>query len=162
MSDPRTLYFSKIDPERSLSYRNLRHERVKSKHLENTKCCFYYFPSNRKLNPYSTNVPLPYSLKTWENLQFSDVFRGYRSGTLVQNGLIMDCIIQVIILFMLIFILHPMIKVIIYGEKVFQNQKIAQFYVLTFANDLLQLISRKTIFRDQQEKRISRGIIFRD
>ena len=64
MSDPRTLYFSKIDPGRSLSHRNLRHERVKSKHLENTKCFLYYFPSNSKLNPYSTNVPFPYSLKT--------------------------------------------------------------------------------------------------
>ena len=28
-----------------------------------------------------------YPLKTTENLRFSDVFRGYRSGTLVENGL---------------------------------------------------------------------------
>ena len=39
------------------------------------------------VNPFSTNVPLLYSLKTSENLRFSDVFRGYRSGTLVENGL---------------------------------------------------------------------------
>ena len=39
------------------------------------------------VNPFSTNAPLLYSLKTSENFQFSDVFRGYRSGTLVENGL---------------------------------------------------------------------------
>ena len=39
-------------------------------------------------NPFSTNFPLLYPLKTSEKLQFSDVFRGYRSGTLVQNGVI--------------------------------------------------------------------------
>ena len=40
-----------------------------------------------RLNPFSTNVPLLYPLKTSENLWFSDVFRGYGSGTLVENGL---------------------------------------------------------------------------
>ena len=39
------------------------------------------------LNPFSINVPLLYPLKTLENLRFSDVFRGYRSGRLVGNGL---------------------------------------------------------------------------
>ena len=39
------------------------------------------------INPFSTNVPLLYPLKT-ENLRFSDVFRKYRSETLVENGLI--------------------------------------------------------------------------
>ena len=39
-------------------------------------------------NPFRTNVPLLYPLKTSEKLQFPDVFKGYRSGTLVQNGLI--------------------------------------------------------------------------
>ena len=39
------------------------------------------------VNPFSTNAPLLYSLKTSENFQFSDVFRGYRSGTLIENGL---------------------------------------------------------------------------
>ena len=38
------------------------------------------------VNPFSTNVPLLYPLKTSENFRFSDVFRGYRSGTLVENG----------------------------------------------------------------------------
>ena len=38
-----------------------------------------------KLNPFSTNVPLLYPLKTYKNLQFS-VFRGYGSGTLVEHG----------------------------------------------------------------------------
>ena len=36
---------------------------------------------------FSTNVPILDSLKTPENLRFSDVFKGYRSGTLVENGL---------------------------------------------------------------------------
>ena len=39
------------------------------------------------INPFSTNVPLPYLLKTSENRRFY-VFRGYRSGTSVENGLI--------------------------------------------------------------------------
>ena len=40
---------------------------------------------NSSFNPFSTNVPLLYPLKTSENLRFSDVFRGYRSATLVAN-----------------------------------------------------------------------------
>ena len=39
-------------------------------------------------NPFSTNAPLLYPLKTSKNHRFSEVFRGYRSGTLVENGLI--------------------------------------------------------------------------
>ena len=35
-------------------------------------------------NPFSANVPLLYHLKTSEKLGLSDVFRGYRSGTLVK------------------------------------------------------------------------------
>ena len=37
--------------------------------------------------PFSTNVPLLYSRKKSEKRKFSDVFRGYRSGTVVENGL---------------------------------------------------------------------------
>ena len=40
-----------------------------------------------EFNPFSTNVLLLYSLKTSENLRFSDVFRGYRNRTLVENRL---------------------------------------------------------------------------
>ena len=40
------------------------------------------------INPFSTNVPSLYPLKTSKNRRFSDGFRGYRSGTLVENGLI--------------------------------------------------------------------------
>ena len=40
------------------------------------------------LNTFSTNVPLLYPLKISEHLRFSDVFRECRSGTLVENGLI--------------------------------------------------------------------------
>ena len=39
-------------------------------------------------NPFPTSVPLLYLLKTSGNFRFSDVFRGYRNGTLVENGLI--------------------------------------------------------------------------
>ena len=45
------------------------------------------FRRHYPLNSFSTNVPLLYRLKTSENLRFSDVFRGYRSGLLVKNGL---------------------------------------------------------------------------
>ena len=41
----------------------------------------------KRLNPFSTNVLLLYALKTSENRRFSDAFRGYRSGALVENGL---------------------------------------------------------------------------
>ena len=41
-----------------------------------------------RINQFSTNAPLLYPPKTSENRRFSDVFRGYRSGTLVENGLI--------------------------------------------------------------------------
>ena len=39
------------------------------------------------INLFSNKVPLLYPLKTLENQRFSDVFRGYSSGTLVENGL---------------------------------------------------------------------------
>ena len=39
------------------------------------------------LNPLSTSVPFLYPLNTSENLRFSGVFRGFRSGALVENGL---------------------------------------------------------------------------
>ena len=45
--------------------------------------------SSRYVHPYSTNVPLLYPLKTSEKQRFSDVFRGYRSRTLVENGLML-------------------------------------------------------------------------
>ena len=50
------------------------------------------------VNPFSTNVPLLYPLKTSENFRFSDVFRGYRSGTLVEMGLlqIKQCVTQLL------------------------------------------------------------------
>ena len=37
------------------------------------------------INPFSTNVPLLCPLKTSENLSFSDVFKEYRCGALVEN-----------------------------------------------------------------------------
>ena len=41
-----------------------------------------------KINPYSTNVRLLYPLKTSENFWFLIFFRVYRSGTLVEDGVI--------------------------------------------------------------------------
>ena len=40
------------------------------------------------INPFSTSVSLPYPLKKSSNIRFSYVFRGYRSGILVENVLI--------------------------------------------------------------------------
>ena len=40
-----------------------------------------------QLNPVPANVPFLYLLKTSENLWFFGVFRGYRNGTLLGNGL---------------------------------------------------------------------------
>ena len=50
---------------------------------------FFHFQHTLKtlLNIFSTNVSLLYPLKTSENRRLSDVFREYRSGTLVENGL---------------------------------------------------------------------------
>ena len=39
-----------------------------------------------KLNPFQANVPFLYPLRTSKSVCFSDVFRGYRSGDLVEIG----------------------------------------------------------------------------
>ena len=44
----------------------------------------------KRINLFSTSVLPIYPLKT-ENRRFSDDFRGYRSETLVENGLINFC-----------------------------------------------------------------------
>ena len=44
-------------------------------------------PLKFMINPFSTNAPLLHLLKTSKNLRFSDVFRGYRSEALIENGL---------------------------------------------------------------------------
>ena len=38
------------------------------------------------INPFAINFSLLYPLNTSENQRFSDIFREYRSGTLVENG----------------------------------------------------------------------------
>ena len=38
------------------------------------------------VNPSQINVFFLYSLKTSEHFKFSDVFKGYRNGTLTRNG----------------------------------------------------------------------------
>ena len=42
---------------------------------------------NHEFNSFHASVPFLYPLKTSENQSFSDVFREYRNGILVQNGL---------------------------------------------------------------------------
>ena len=58
-----------------------------------TKSLLNNYDAKTYLSPFSTNVPLLYPLKR----RFSDVFRGYRSGTLVENGL-NDCIVDLLLL----------------------------------------------------------------
>ena len=52
----------------------------------------YGFPTSTtcsmpNINPFQVNVPFLHPLKTSENRRFSDVFRGYRKGTLAWNEL---------------------------------------------------------------------------
>ena len=83
--------------------RNLRHERGKNVVSKNSFNPITEIGLNKSFfrnrvsifqkqglsifNPFSTSVPYQYPLKTSENRRFSDIFRGYRSGTLVENGL---------------------------------------------------------------------------
>ena len=50
----------------------------------------YLLSERPTFHPFSTNALLLYPLKTSENRGFSDVFRVYRSGTLVENELIIS------------------------------------------------------------------------
>ena len=80
--------------------------------LERESCCITYLPKTKEwdwlcisilvgnpdrnlsriylqvINPFLINIPLLYPLKTSKKQRFSDVFRGYRSGTLVENGVV--------------------------------------------------------------------------
>ena len=52
--------------------------------------CFKFVPKKNmkcKFNPFLTNLPILYPLKTPANLWFSGAFRGYKMGTLARNGL---------------------------------------------------------------------------
>ena len=46
----------------------------------------FYTPFKTSCNPFPTNFPISYPLKTSENQRFSGVFRGYKMGTLAGNG----------------------------------------------------------------------------
>ena len=46
--------------------------------------------NSEKIDPFLANVPILHPLKTPENERFSDVFRGYKLGTLATNGLIQE------------------------------------------------------------------------
>ena len=48
---------------------------------EYLKVSYNYF------NPFHTNSPFLYPVKTSESLWISDIFRGYKNGTLEWNGL---------------------------------------------------------------------------
>ena len=50
----------------------------------------YKGSKSTNLKPFSTNVPFLYPQKMPENQRFSDVFSGYRNGTLGKNWL--NCI----------------------------------------------------------------------
>ena len=51
---------------------------------------------SKVINPFSVNVLLLHPLKLLENLRFSDVFRGYRIGSLVRNGLNLKLLLRYI------------------------------------------------------------------
>ena len=74
------------------------------------------------VNPFSTNYPFLYALKTSENLRFYDVCWGYKSGTLVENGLSIsvmrraDCTIFYIAL--------PCLKKIFWRPLLKKNQEV--------------------------------------
>ena len=54
--------------------------RIASMGFNGLNICFLF-------NRFTTNVPLLCPLKISENLWFSDIFREYRSGTFVENEL---------------------------------------------------------------------------
>ena len=61
--------------------------------LNNSTKCSSTLEQNSITNPFQVNVPFPYSMKTSETCdflfsEFSDVFRGYRNGTLTWSSLI--------------------------------------------------------------------------
>ena len=58
---------------------------VSKNFLNFVKTNWFFITLSPAINPFSTNVPLLYPLKTSENLRYR---KGYRSGTLVKNGLI--------------------------------------------------------------------------
>ena len=55
--------------------------------LTTGKVDFQVVSYNSNFNPFQPNVPFLFPLKTSENLWFSNIFRGYRNGTLALNGL---------------------------------------------------------------------------
>ena len=56
-----------------------------TKNMSNSLQLIFRKSRDETRNPFLVNVPLLYTLKTSENLQFSDVFRVYRNGTLVEE-----------------------------------------------------------------------------
>ena len=85
--------FEHISHISSLSVFAVKFERVNTSWVSEKQAVWisiWLFPKTMALqqwNPFPTNVLLLYPLKTSKNRRFSVVFRGYRSGTLVENGL---------------------------------------------------------------------------
>ena len=56
-----------------------------TKNMSNSLQLIFRKSRGETRNPFLANAPLLYTLQTSENLQFSDVFRVYRNGTLVEK-----------------------------------------------------------------------------
>ena len=85
----------------------------------------------QRFKQFQTNVPFIYPLKTSESLWFSDIFWGYRKGTLAWNGLTRQ-------------LKYPAIKLFIFtdGEKRDEKRNILKRKISAIqkqtSNDLLQ------------------------
>ena len=71
------------------------------------------------INPFLSNVPISYPLKTQENKRFSDVFRGYKMGKLARNGL--SNISFCLSLLLLLLSLFPLVS--IFGRAFISSSK---------------------------------------
>ena len=76
--------FSLILPLGSMSYKNKVQQHQHAEHCKNN----YTLTNLQYLNLIFNQCSISMRLKTSENLRFSDVFWGYRSGALLENGLI--------------------------------------------------------------------------
>ena len=69
-----------LDAVRGLIYpRGFNH--CLKKNISSEQCCYVQSEPTDLLSPLQPGVAFLYSLKTSENLRFSDVFRGYRKAT---------------------------------------------------------------------------------
>ena len=76
--------FTKIRFKLFLLYTHFKNYRTKTVNRKEFRSRLIVF------NTFLAYVPILYTLKTRENLWFSGVFRGYKMGTLVRNGLMLS------------------------------------------------------------------------